>query len=436
MASQSVLEALRSRPAFQKVSEAERARIQKLLAPAVLTMAEISTVTAAITKLDLLADDKEAALDSVAECVQRAGPEGPPQKVAGSSLQNYESVLHFLPESLWARVSGGEMYDLLDFVHQLGLRNPTEPTVRAIALIILFATEGFEKAQGMSPDAKLTFIKQVKAMLKSRVKVLSASVPWIGILPKTPEQLKREHRSVYDSVYSSHPPVASKLTELQMEQLKTCTRMRTVRSPTSLMLPGLSHLPPDIMQFGQTLAMQMKQLVGEVAELKQHRPGGLANLQLMTPKPQPALAPPQQVALPAPVADAPPKAVATEVAEATKADEAKPSKKKTMSVADATAAILDKVGGSGAGKPAGKKKKATETDGKKSAEKGHIAGPAPTKPKLQYTKPIFWGSYTIYTDVGRRQWRVVEANIRRRDYEFKWANGWDPVISFIKSLVK
>ena len=48
---------------------------------------------------------------------------------------------------------------------------------------------------------------------------------------------------------------------------------------------------------------------------------------------------------------------------------------------------------------------------------------SPPMPKLEKVPPIFCGTCTIYTDVGRKQWRACEAGNRRKDVKFHWKDG-------------
>jgi hypothetical protein len=44
-------------------------------------------------------------------------------------------------------------------------------------------------------------------------------------------------------------------------------------------------------------------------------------------------------------------------------------------------------------------------------------------PKLEKVPPIYLGTCTIYTDVGRRLWRACEASNPRHDVKFPWKRG-------------
>ena len=77
-------------------------------------------------------------------------------------------------------------------------------------------------------------------------------------------------------------------------------------------------------------------------------------------------------------------------------------------------------------------KDAAEAKAKAEAASTSLAKAKPVKaadfkshpmPKLEKIPPIFLGSCTIYTDVGRRLWRAVEASNRRCDVKFPWKCG-------------
>ena len=66
--------------------------------------------------------------------------------------QHYDNFVHFLPMSVWEKLSGDSGPSCLcDFlVQKLGLLNPSERTFQWIAIVLMLASEGLEKAINLS----------------------------------------------------------------------------------------------------------------------------------------------------------------------------------------------------------------------------------------------------------------------------------------------
>ena len=64
----------------------------------------------------------------------------------------------------------GSMDEIFDHLGKLGLRSPSEQTSAVMSLVILHATDGYERAQAMTPETRLLFLKSVKHAFKHRSK--------------------------------------------------------------------------------------------------------------------------------------------------------------------------------------------------------------------------------------------------------------------------
>ena len=57
--------------------------------------------------------------------------------------QNFESILQFLPDSVYAHMMRPEWHgELLQFVVKLGLRSPSEPTAQVLCILMLLGGDG------------------------------------------------------------------------------------------------------------------------------------------------------------------------------------------------------------------------------------------------------------------------------------------------------
>ena len=64
----------------------------------------------------------------------------------------------------------GSMDEIFDHLGEIGLQSPSEQTSAVLSLVTLHATEGYERAQAMSPETRMQFIKSVKHAFKHRSK--------------------------------------------------------------------------------------------------------------------------------------------------------------------------------------------------------------------------------------------------------------------------
>ena len=210
--------------AWARVSRVQREVVQHALSKKSLTMAELSDVATAVRVSDFAEEDQLGIFKAMATTKAC----NPKDATAQVKMQDFESVLHFLPEKVWD-ADGTQEFALLlmDFVLKLGLRNPTAPTIQLLALTCLVGTEGMERTMGMSPEARLATSKSWKKWLKRMVKTVGEPTVWLTKLHLTPEALKAEHPVLYASVYDSSPPGVMKINKVAFELLRSHTRMRS-----------------------------------------------------------------------------------------------------------------------------------------------------------------------------------------------------------------
>ena len=280
-ASRSILGALNGRASLSKVSKSEKERIIASLQSCAIATTSLGRIAEAIQKAGFLDEDQGVLLDAVAE---KATTSGPPQKMMRTNTQDFVQFVHHMPASLWQRLQEGHVYEFLDGLLRLGLRNPTEPTSQAIALVVLHQTEGYEKALSTTPEARLEFARSIKSMFKGRAKIATRPVSHIEELPATPKELQRKYPLIYDSAFATETPSPCPIPELEIGQLKATSRMRCLRlgtsssiasSSSSALCPMTASLNPmqnpmqyGFMQFGQSMMMQMQQLTESVAQMK------------------------------------------------------------------------------------------------------------------------------------------------------------------------
>ena len=234
-ASKNLLDALRALPRFPDISRSECARLQRCLALHALTPAQLACAAQGIKQAGFLQKDEELLLDMVASATCQSAP--PPAAGKGSrvGLQDWETVPAFFQAVHWNMMKRGEYADVLDFLVRMGLRNPGEPTVLTIALCMLWSGEDtYQKVLAMPVAAKLEFVKGLKQMLKARTKRAVHPPILITTLQKTPNELQVMHPDIYSAMYMSEPPVPCPIPELEMVQMRSSSRMRSVKCDASM----------------------------------------------------------------------------------------------------------------------------------------------------------------------------------------------------------
>ena len=136
-------------------SKSQRECIEAMLTGQPLDVIGLAKVSEAVKHAKFKAEDSAGLLCTIAKLA--ASPGCTPtamSKGGGSKYQNYETLPYLLPEKVWATLgteSGAD--DLFMFVTNLiGLREPSEHTCATLALLLLCASEGSEKACNASLD--------------------------------------------------------------------------------------------------------------------------------------------------------------------------------------------------------------------------------------------------------------------------------------------
>lgn len=457
-ACKSILSALKGRPGHGKVSAAERCRLQSSLRMVALGSLDLARIIEASQSAGFAAEDEDLLLDTLAQAAAHGAP-APLEKHARSSMQNFEELVHFLPESVWCHIKEGRIQEFLDFLLRLGLRHPSEPTSLVMALVVLHQTEGIPATCAMAPNSKLEFVKSIKSMFKARAGLVCSPVAFAQCLPRMPDDFRKQYPVLHEAAFSSQGPVPSRITEVELAQLKAGSRMRAVRGPLAtagmhnMLVPqGMACLPAGLMQFGQGLLMQMQHIANEVSQLKAGQPAA-ADSKVPPPLMALSLPPHRFASFPrapeaavaassgAPSSSAPPLAVMDasaivppqSVDEATarikacldlgKADKAETAEAKEKPKAEAKA--------KGKGKAKAKEEGHCKAKAKAKAKPKEVAQEVPGMPALKKHAPIYFLTCTIYSDVKKKQWRAIEATNRRRDVKFSWKHGheaWDKCI--------
>jgi hypothetical protein len=466
----SLLHALRSRPAFNDVSSSERARVQAVLASSPLTSDHLSEIATTVKTIGFAEIDESLLLDFIGGlCIKPAG--GIVQPGTPSQLQNWEAVVHYLPQQIWIELQAGNSSPALDFVVRMGLRHPSEATARAISLMVLCGSDGFEKTQSMEPKQKLIFLQSVKQMLKDRRKAAAPPAVFIALLPATPKDLSDQNPVLFKQWYGEGgAPMASPVSDVQFSQLKASFRLRVMRSSPYAAIPSQmtgTTTPFDMMQAGMQMMQQMQQTFqggasSSQAPLMNFRRSP-ASLQFRSAMPlsngELQLDNGEMLGSGMPLAvEAPPTEVALATVQpvAANASASNPPAAAIEKVDEITAAVLGKMSGAKGkakakaegkakgtkGTPKAKAKAKAVTDAKvlkdaKVMKKPAAADPCPPMPKLGPMTAIKYLTCSIYACNSSRVWRIIEKSNTRKDYKVSWKEGkaaWALVLAKCREL--
>ena len=112
-ACKSILSALRGRPGHGKVSSAERHRLQSSLRMVALGSLDLDRMAEGVFCAGFQPDDEAALLDAIPEGAGQA-VQAPLAKAGRSSMQNYEQLAIYLPETVWSHIKEGHIQDYID----------------------------------------------------------------------------------------------------------------------------------------------------------------------------------------------------------------------------------------------------------------------------------------------------------------------------------
>ena len=184
-------------------------------------MAELSQVATAV-RVSVFAEEDQLAIFRSMATTKACTPS---DATGTPMMQDFESVLHFIPEMVWGAEGTQDFaLSLMNFVVQLGLRNPTAPTVQLMSLLCSIGTDGMEHTMRMSPEARLATSKSWKKWLNRIVKSgIGEPTVWLAKLHPTPEALKAEHPELYASVLR----VAARGREEQYDGTRIVARAHT-----------------------------------------------------------------------------------------------------------------------------------------------------------------------------------------------------------------
>ena len=139
-------------------------------------------------------------------------------------FQNYESFPHFLTAELWDGMTPSALFGFLS--KHLGLMKPSEGTFQMLAITLLTASEGIDKACGYNSGQKNEYLKSVKrwwASFKDALPPAAMVAPKMWLLPTSPQLLTVSDRK---TAYGDDQPVPSRVDVCTVERIRGGNWMR------------------------------------------------------------------------------------------------------------------------------------------------------------------------------------------------------------------
>ena len=214
---------------YNSVSAAQRASIETQMRSGSLSIIDLSVVLEAVNPSSFADDDKKSLETTIAElCMKATAPDG------AANFQNWENFWEFLPAAIWDLFGTGEFgLAVLRFLKDSGLRSPSEPTFRSLAMGLLLSSEGFEKASGMSDDCRFTALDMAKSWFRRVVDGAPAAVHKLNTLPASPALMKQHNLLLFQQWYGTSSPTGPKFERMHLASLCSSTRCRQPKKRTS-----------------------------------------------------------------------------------------------------------------------------------------------------------------------------------------------------------
>ena len=184
---------------------ASKVLLQRLREPAACADAQTKAVIAMLDnardKLDVpeLARIQEAVADvsfpsaMETELMEKLGALAAAGVVVATTMkrQDYTGFLELLTKEVWDALKLRVEEPFFEWLCKAGLREPSEPTVQLMSLVIMSAHEGIEQVQALTPSVRTVLLKQVKKTLQSVRKGNAASGHARGKAPRHCAALSR-----------------------------------------------------------------------------------------------------------------------------------------------------------------------------------------------------------------------------------------------------
>ena len=247
------LETTAGTPQYNAVSKTQSAAIaaQLLTAQAVLTAEEKADLTVSVCSM------KWADEAHVASVLSHLTTDEPQHKLAGQrrrGLQKFTEILNYGDDAFWVALTSADtgsttkLQCIMSLAIRLGLRLPSEPTLKALCSAWVVATHPASSLHVMEQQTKSVFFKHVKVAFDNLRRRAAEPMVWISELPADPLCFLRDYPSMFSAAYIGEAkPIPCKLdlaTVHAFDQSFGCRGSARVASFSAR--PSSSHHTPAI----------------------------------------------------------------------------------------------------------------------------------------------------------------------------------------------
>ncbi len=187
----------------KKLSELQAGAVAAMVASATLSAAEqVELATMAVTVQ--WASEADVSRVLAAFTVESPLPPGKRRR----SQQDYTMVHHFLTTGMWDAMmdpstpADVKLTALLGHLVKLGMRCPTEPTVKWITSLWLVCSTDPVELGRMSVIDKAVKLKNVKVHFDGIRRRAADPPEWVGVLPSKPVEFLRDYQLLYKSAFT------------------------------------------------------------------------------------------------------------------------------------------------------------------------------------------------------------------------------------------
>ena len=192
--------------------------------------------------------------------------------------QSYQAIGQYLTESDWAVLlepssSGAKLQVLLESSFGLGLRTPTEPSIKYLCSLWIYLDVPESQRQRMSPATKFSLFAHVKRELHRRSHGLAACTDHVVALPERPIDFRRLYPLLYEAHFRGVDPVEPQVDLRPVLDLDASYRCRSGGVPQG----ASSVVPPSqvpTLQLGGSAPLEIS-AVERVAEMFMTKMEGL-----------------------------------------------------------------------------------------------------------------------------------------------------------------
>ena len=230
-----VLGALKGKAQGERVGQMEAATLVRMIQSRPISADDLATAMTRVAMVGFQGKDEDTVMEALSAKFL-ANAEAPPPPAPGGSLtlgasrlkqQDFSSFVSFLTASAWIEIrDSGTMSRAADLLVALGLRSPTEATVRDLAVAYLMANEGPEAARLMPALRRTSFMSVPRKYFHKALVGAPALETWQLVLEESPQALRLRRPGLYANVYSTEDPVPMPFSHVEYEWFRTHTPQR------------------------------------------------------------------------------------------------------------------------------------------------------------------------------------------------------------------